>query len=593
MTEEELGEASEQEGGGGRQGPGASAARAVPDRSVHPAAPLGTWSRAQTQRQREQDASGGAADEPMQAQQCRKCKAAPAIAVVRQAEALCAPCLEASVLVKLRAATRAKGLISEGQRVMVAVSGGVSSMVLLYALLQVGHQHCCWCSRAACRCPRWCPPPARVCAACSSTDACPPPPPRRLQVWNPPGKLSKGRFPFELCAVHVDESAARGLTPAQARTHHQQLADAVAALGFPGELAVRPLHAVLQAEQRWDSDAQPPPDGLPVQQGDGAPACASAGDGSGAARLLQLLGSVTDVTGREDLAAALRHRLLLATAQQHGCSRLLLGDNASSMAVRIIADAAKGRAYSLPADIQLADARSSMAAQASPAHASEEASGSGAAGVAVLHPLREVTSQEVAVLAAARQLQLTEPPTPDAAAAKPLLGAGGKSSINGLASNFVEAMQRSLPSSVFTVLRTASHLQPFGFNDPAAIAPPGGRQRQPRDAGGSGASSSGRHGEGSGGGEAGGPSRGAGDEVLCAVCSSPVAPVDVQAWQRQAGSGGSSGSSTGGGTVGPSGVPCYSCRQQILGRLSSSAQVEGQAAPGQALEWLLTALQPR
>ena len=66
---------------------------------------------------------------------------------------------------------------------------------------------------------------------------------------------------------------------------------------------------------------------------------------------------VTDVTGREDFIDSLRRQLLLARAQALGSTRLALGDSSTRVAARIIAGAAKGRGYSLPADIQATDAR--------------------------------------------------------------------------------------------------------------------------------------------------------------------------------------------------------------------------------------------
>lgn len=54
---------------------------------------------------------------------------------------------------------------------------------------------------------------------------------------------------------------------------------------------------------------------------------------------------------------ALRRHLLLARAQALGCGRLALGDSGTRLAVRIVAGASKGAGFSLPGDVQAADAR--------------------------------------------------------------------------------------------------------------------------------------------------------------------------------------------------------------------------------------------
>jgi len=67
--------------------------------------------------------------------------------------------------------------------------------------------------------------------------------------------------------------------------------------------------------------------------------------------------AVPDATGREDLAAALTRRLLLAAAAGLGCNRLALGDSATRLAARAVAAAAQGAGRALPASLQHFDAR--------------------------------------------------------------------------------------------------------------------------------------------------------------------------------------------------------------------------------------------
>lgn len=71
-----------------------------------------------------------------------------------------------------------------------------------------------------------------------------------------------------------------------------------------------------------------------------------------------LLQAVADMTGKEDLIAALRRTLLLRVAAQLGCNKMAVGTCATRMAVRTVAMSAKGSGYALPAALQFTDSRS-------------------------------------------------------------------------------------------------------------------------------------------------------------------------------------------------------------------------------------------
>jgi hypothetical protein len=183
-------------------------------------------------------------------------------------------------------------------------------------------------------------------------------------------------------------------------------------------------------------------------------------------RLQDLVAAVADPTGAEDLLKYLRDQLLLRAAAVLGCNRLLRGDSASRMAIKIISDASKGRGFSLPGDIQTLDGR----------HILQEGP---AGGPCILQPLREVTHKELSELCVYKSLPLLHTEGPSGGVAGALCGrvpgAGGvstsSSSVNALAARFVGEMEGTLPASVYTIIRTAAHLEPFGFTDAAAVMP--------------------------------------------------------------------------------------------------------------------------
>lgn len=74
-------------------------------------------------------------------------------------------------------------------------------------------------------------------------------------------------------------------------------------------------------------------------------------------RFKKLVDSVSDATGKEDLLLQLRMLSLQKFASENGFNRLLLGLCTSRIACHVITATVKGQGYSLPADIQYADAR--------------------------------------------------------------------------------------------------------------------------------------------------------------------------------------------------------------------------------------------
>lgn len=151
----------------------------------------------------------------------------------------------------------------------------------------------------------------------------------------------------------------------------------------------------------------------------------------GRERFKKLVDSVSDATGKEDLLLQLRMLSLQKFASENGFNRLLLGLCTSRIACHVITATVKGRGYSLPADIQYADARWE---------------------IPVVLPLRDCLAQELNMLCQLDCLKTVE-----------LLNQT-HSGINGLVSSFVKILQEENPSRESTIMRTAGKLTPFHFN---------------------------------------------------------------------------------------------------------------------------------
>ncbi|KAL9409210.1 hypothetical protein AB3S75_047573 [Citrus x aurantiifolia] len=151
----------------------------------------------------------------------------------------------------------------------------------------------------------------------------------------------------------------------------------------------------------------------------------------GRERFKKLVDSVSDATGKEDLLLQLRMLSLQKFASENGYNRLLLGLCTSRIACHVITATVKGQGYSLPADIQYADARWE---------------------IPVVLPLRDCLAQELNMLCQLDCLKTVE-----------LLNQT-HSGINGLVSSFVKILQEENPSRESTIMRTAGKLTPFHFN---------------------------------------------------------------------------------------------------------------------------------
>eukprot|EP00879_Flechtneria_rotunda_P010371 GHRR01010847.1.p1 GENE.GHRR01010847.1~~GHRR01010847.1.p1 ORF type:complete len:624 (+),score=226.22 GHRR01010847.1:660-2531(+) len=498
---------------------------------------------------------------------CRKCKQRPAVVHIRQQEPYCNKCLEAGVQQKVRVATKSQGLVKAGDHVMVALSGGAASSALLHCM---------------------------------------------TELINPNvDRPQRGKVPYLLSVVHIDTSAARGIPSQQAAQQLQQLASTAAAAGFSGSLVVLPLHAVfadqsqleqqlqpgsvellkqqLAAMQVRNSDHNPQPSKQQLQHAvaDTLSSTASNGLTHGSRnnhcntlqqqQLLDLLGNITDNTGREDLITYLQDHLLLRAAAALTCNRLMRGDCASRVAVRIIAEAAKGRGYSLPADIQLVDARELQRG-----------------GPCVVQPLREVTYKELVALCAYRQLRwwdrapgqpMVQQQGPGSGSSGRSRGAGGQrgtvtaASVNALAEKFIDDMQQGVPASVYTVLRTVAHLEQFSFTGLSAVPdttslPPKTEGRKPNQQQQCSNKSSAAHSThstmaavaqpGTQAVAAGACSSAEGQQQFCAVCRAPLPVQAAIAISSNSRHTAADRLKLAGLTGRHSHQLCYSCNRQIL-----------------------------
>ncbi|XP_022084114.1 cytoplasmic tRNA 2-thiolation protein 2-like [Acanthaster planci] len=90
-----------------------------------------------------------------------------------------------------------------------------------------------------------------------------------------------------------------------------------------------------------------------------------------------LLASVTSLTAKQDLVSNLRHRLLIHKARQLGYHKVAVGDSGTRLSSGILSSLAKGKGAAIPVAMAFVDDRCS--------------------DVTFLRPMREFTSKEIAV----------------------------------------------------------------------------------------------------------------------------------------------------------------------------------------------------
>ncbi|KAK9727632.1 Cytoplasmic tRNA 2-thiolation protein 2, variant 2 [Basidiobolus ranarum] len=144
-----------------------------------------------------------------------------------------------------------------------------------------------------------------------------------------------------------------------------------------------------------------------------------------------LLNNIVKATAKEDMISYLKNKLLIQIAKRENCSIILLGDSSTRIAVKCIAYTSKGRGFSLPYDVA--------------AEIEVEK------GVGYLRPLRDCLTKELGIYNYLHKLETVFVPTITT-------GAPIKASIDRLTEEFITSLDRDFPSTVSTVVRTASKL---------------------------------------------------------------------------------------------------------------------------------------
>ncbi|XP_061601325.1 cytoplasmic tRNA 2-thiolation protein 2 [Cololabis saira] len=340
---------------------------------------------------------------PSVSKKCVKCKEASASVVIRAGDAHCRSCFKENFVHKFRAMLGKTRLIFPGEKVLLAVSGGPSSCSML-SQVQEGL------SQTAHKKLRFCPGIVYIdeggAVGQSQED-------RRRTVAELQAVFRDTGFPFHTVPLEQVLDLPSSV-----------LATALSSPAEPARAYKAAVDQFIQTGSRTGAStgaAVPGPE----------PALAEVQE-SQTLLLQQLLGSVTTLTARQDLLSTLRQHLLVHTARSQGYSKLMLGDNCSRLAVKLLSSISLGRGAQLAQDTGYSDSRYG--------------------DIVSVRPMREYSSKEIAFYCRLFNVPSVSTPGLDTKA-------GEKASIQRLTESFVTRLQADFPSTVSTIYRTSEKLQ--------------------------------------------------------------------------------------------------------------------------------------
>ncbi|XP_028812109.1 cytoplasmic tRNA 2-thiolation protein 2 isoform X2 [Denticeps clupeoides] len=349
---------------------------------------------------------------PISYKKCVKCKHGSAVLTIRSGDGFCRGCFKDYFIHKFRAMLGKNRIIFPGERVLLAVSGGLASSSML-SQVQEGLSH----------------------------DAS-----KKLRFI--PG------------IIYVDEGGAIGLSTEERKKTISQLEDIFQNTSYPYHIVpfeeifrlpasvletMRPTsdHSVSsykwavaqftqdirtgQSRESRDPSLEDCFSGLDTR--DWSQKLPPSADHTEALKLL--FASVKTLTAKEDLLQTLRLHLILYVARQAGYTKIMVGDSCSRLAVKLLSSIALGRGAALAMDTGFSDPRYD--------------------DVIIVRPMRDYSSKEIAFYNRMFSVPSVFSPSLDTMAPD-------KASIQRLTETFLTKLQTDFPSTVSTIYRTSEKL---------------------------------------------------------------------------------------------------------------------------------------
>lgn len=331
---------------------------------------------------------------------CVKCKEATAAVVIRVGDTYCRGCFKEYFIHKFRAMLGKNRIIFPGEKVLLAVSGGPSSCSML------------------------------------------------SQVQEGLSQNAHKKLRFLPGIAFIDEGGAVGQSKEDRQRTVAELQAVFKGTGFPFHCV--PLEQVLDLPSSVvmmaPSPSEPPASTYkaavdhfiksdsrscvtPQQQKETSQLDVQE---SRTQLLQQLVGSAKTLTAREDLLNTLRLHLLVYTARTEGYSKLMLGDNCTRLAIKLLTSISVGRGAHLAEDTAFSDSRYG--------------------DIKLVRPMRDYSAKEIAYYNRLFNVPSVFIPSLDTKTTE-------KASIQHLTESFITKLQADFPSTVSTIYRTSEKLQ--------------------------------------------------------------------------------------------------------------------------------------
>lgn len=336
----------------------------------------------------------------IQARICFKCKVKPSVVVTRVNDAMCKECFQVYTTHKFRSEIGKSKLVRDGDKVLVAFSGGQSSSTLLH-LIREGLS-----------------------------------------------ERAHKKLRFIPGLVYVDDGSVVGLDMSARKklTHFIRLISEQS--GFP--CFIVSIEDVIRANYRrgLDKTEQLTPsnkltsgkdencvsDTMPEKGSSTEEDCASLEEQS-ETDLTRLLSTFKSLSSKEEFLRLLRQRVFLDIAKQHGYSKVMMGECSTRLSVRMMTDIARGKGAHAALDTAFADSRDP--------------------DVVILRPLRDFSSRDVAMFNVLFDVKSCFTPTLTTKVA-------ASASIEHATEAFITGLQTDFPSTVSNIMRTAEKLVSSG-----------------------------------------------------------------------------------------------------------------------------------
>ncbi|KAG2236174.1 hypothetical protein INT48_003793 [Thamnidium elegans] len=160
-----------------------------------------------------------------------------------------------------------------------------------------------------------------------------------------------------------------------------------------------------------------------------------------AEQLQTLFNSIKKTAAKEDLIWNLKMKMIVTVAKREGCSYIFMGDSATRQAIKMIAMTSKGRGYTLPLDIGVDNEISFK-------------------DICVMRPMKDMLSKEIGFYNYFSKIDKYIMPAFNFSTMMP-----AKSSIERLTEDFIVSIEREFSSTVSTICRTITKLQPSADMD--------------------------------------------------------------------------------------------------------------------------------